>query len=242
MPDQSNLLLLTAILMSIPSMAATSPPEHAIDTSPVHLEHTPVLPPWAQSDLETNLQDLGYTAKIPFQAHSDDSFEIPDDSHALPSTAEKPLNGAGMHRRTLAVNVLSTPSATVKGGLRPTAELFQPSAPTELASQLDIDATPMSEMSELSLLEMSSPLPTQRTGMMHCGWLERKDLTIAAMLAFTLMAAGTAFVLRLLWRRAVLRRRRARNARSSLGNGEGGILLVGDELTIDDTGDKVWRA
>lgn len=249
MPNPSHILLLTAILAGIPSLALVSPPEADFDMSLDHLEHVPELPPWALSDIERNLEEVRYSANKPTQTQLEDGLEAADETYERPLTIRRKPSKiagwghrvAGVKRRGPPADVLADPSRTTTYQLFTKSESFEPSAPTESAAQLDVDYTPPAALAETSEADMSSSMP--RTGMLFCDWFERKDLTVVAMLAFTIMAAGTVLVLRLLLRRAMLRRRRARGARPSLAGAEVGLLLHESvSLDVNDAGQKASKA
>jgi len=249
MPNPSNVLLLTAILTGMPSLALITPPKADSDISLDHLEHVPSLPPWALSDIERNLHDVQYSANVPTETQLVDGLEAADDRYERPLITRKKLSKiagsghrvAGIERRGPPTDGLADPLRTTMYHSFTRSESFEPSAPTESAAQLDIDYVRHAALAEASEADLSWPKPT--TGMSFCGSLEQTDLTIIAMLAFTLMAAGTLLVLRLLLRRAMLRRRKARGARPSVD--AVGVGLLGHEsvaLNVDDAGGKGWKA
>ena len=205
----SNILILATIL-SASSLASTSILPAILDTSPDHLPRIPDLPPWSPSPpparLDRNLQDSHHPAKaISSQAYPDRRAEAIDQSHdVLPATDAETRLG----RRTLSErepNVLarkdrgvSLPSMTHE--LSMSSEWFQPSAPTNTAPPVLIP-----ELEDTTAYDTASS-----AGLLDCNWLDGTYTSVIGVLVFAVTAAGTMFVLRLLWRQGLRARRRAR--------------------------------
>ena len=86
-------------------------------------------------------------------------------------------------------------------GLRMSSEWFQPSAPTDTAPPVLIPELDSASGADL----------------WDCSWLDGPYTSVIGVLVFAVMAAGTLSVSRLLWRRGLRARRRARKEGVGLG-------------------------
>jgi hypothetical protein len=211
---RSNLLVLATIL-SASSLASATSPTAPIDALPERIPRVSDLPPWSPlppaGRLDRNLKAIRYSGKVvPVQAYLDDGSETLDDSHAVPGTDKFSLA-----RRTLIEGELEalpkdeagSSILSMTNGLRTNSEWFPPSAPTESSSLalIPVAADTNAEDSTLS------------KELAHCNWLDGTGIGGIGVLVFAVMAAGTMVVLRLLWRRSVRARRRARKENLGLG-------------------------
>jgi hypothetical protein len=208
-------LLVLATIIAASSLALASNPAAATGDSPGRLPRVLDRPSWAlplpAGRLDRNLKETHYSEKTGHvQTYFDDGPETVDGSYVLPGTDQVRIAPRALTEGELDIlpgHVAGSSMPSIMNGLRTSSEWFPPSAPTESAPPAFVSVEGDIGADESAL----------GTDLEHCKWLGRKHMAFVGALVFTLTAAGTMLVVRLLWRWRLRLRRRAKKESLGLG-------------------------